>query len=112
MEKFFTNVAVNAFLQLIENEKFNAWLDKKRKDITEDIKVELDSLEAAMFHNFEALPSLIIGDVDHTVKDLVGGVPGKVATEVEPMIGNLVGSIQRAIQDALANLNLFKGFGQ
>jgi predicted RNA-binding protein with EMAP domain len=112
MEKFFTNVAVNAFLQLIENEKFNAWLDKKRADITEDIKRELDSLEQAMFHNIEALPSIIIGDVDHTVKDLLGGVPSQVAIEVEPMIGNMISAVQRGIQDALNNLNPFKGFGQ
>jgi predicted RNA-binding protein with EMAP domain len=112
MEKFFTNIAVNAFLQLIENEKFNAWLDKKRADITEDIKQELDSLEAAMIHNLEAIPGHIIGDVDNTVKDLIDGVPGQVATEIEPMIGNMIGAIQRGIQDALANLNPFKGFGQ
>lgn len=112
MEKFFITLAVNAFLQLIENEKFNAWLDSKRKDITEEIKVELDSLEAAMFAKLEALPTLIIGDIDTTVKDLVGGVPGQVAGQIEPMISGLVGSVQKGIQDAIANLNPFKGFGQ
>lgn len=104
MTDFMVKVMLAVFKALLNDKDFTAWVDARLAGIEDNIKGDIENVEANLIREVQGLPAKIVGDAESDVKGLLGPLPGQVKDEMNPLFQGLQAIIGRLQIPGLPNI--------